>query len=191
MLNNASIAELLILEAEKAEGDRELAFRRAAHSAFMWPVEAGGLVRTGLPLTDLSGIGPSLARRIQQWLDSSPKVEPPPNRQEFLTLAQARKILAKNPKWQPLVKGDLQMHTQWSDGAGAIQDMATAALDRGYQYIGITDHTKGLKIAGGMDEQFLEKQGKEIAALNRGFKKQAFTILKSAELNLSPAGEGT
>ena len=190
MLNNASIAELLILEAEKAEGHRELAYRRAAHSAFMWPVEAWDLVKAGHPLTDLSGIGPSLARRIQHWLDSSPKVEPPPTRHEFLTLAQARKILAKNPKWQVHLKGDLQMHTEWSDGSGTIQDMATAAVERGYQYIGITDHTKGLKIAGGLDEQRLEKQGKEIAALNRNLKKQGFTILKSAEVNLSPAGEG-
>ncbi len=189
-LDNASIAELLILEAEKAEGHRELAFRRAAHSAFMWPVEAEDLVKAGLPLTDLPGIGPSLARRIQQWIDSPHKIEPALNREEFLTLAQARKILAKNPKWQTQLKGDLQMHTEWSDGAGTIQDMATAALERGYQYIGITDHTKGLKIAGGLDEQRLEKQGKEIAALNRNFKKQGLTILKSAEVNLSPAGEG-
>ncbi len=41
------------------------------------------------------------------------------------------------------------MHTQWSDGEGTIKDMANGALERGYQYIGITDHTKGLKIAGG------------------------------------------
>lgn len=190
MLDNASIAELLILEAENAEGHRELAFRRAAHSAFMWPVEAEDLVKAGQPLTDLSGIGPSLARRIQQWLDSPPNIEPPPNRQEFLTLAQARKILAKNPKWPTQLKGDLQMHTQWSDGAGTIQDMANAALERGYQYISITDHTKGLKIAGGLDEQRLEKQGKEIASLNRSLKKQGFTVLKSAEVNLSPSGEG-
>lgn len=190
MLNNASIAELLILEAAKAEGHRELAYRRAAHSAFMWPIEAADLLKGGQPLTELSGIGSSLARRIQQWRESPPKIEPPPNRQEFLTLAQARKILAKSPKWQIQVKGDLQMHTQWSDGAGTIQDMATTALERGYQYIGITDHTKGLKIAGGLDEQRLEKQGKEIASLNRNLKKQDFTILKSAEVNLSPAGEG-
>lgn len=48
-LDNASIAELLILEAEKAEGHRELAYRRAAHSAFMWPVEAADVVKGGLP----------------------------------------------------------------------------------------------------------------------------------------------
>lgn len=73
MPDNSSIAELPIREAEKAEGHRELTFRRAAHSAFMWPVEAADLVKAGHPLTDLSGIGPSLARRILQWFDSPPK----------------------------------------------------------------------------------------------------------------------
>ncbi len=77
-----------------------------------------------------------------------------------------------------------------SDGEGTIKDMATEALELGYQYIGITHHTQGLKIAGGLNEQRLEKQAKEIATLNRGFKKQGVTILKSAEVNLSPAGEG-
>lgn len=188
-LDNAAIAEHLIREAEIVEGHRELAYRRAARSAFMWPVEAAEVVNGGLSLTELVGVGPSLARKILRWFDSPPKAEPPPKRQEFLTLAQARKILAKNPEWQKQLKGDLQMHTQWSDGEGTIMDMATAALELGYQYIGITDHTKGLKIAGGLDEVRLQKQAKEIAALNRGFKK-GFTILKSAEVNLSPAGEG-
>ena len=82
------------------------------------------------------------------------------------------------------------MHTQWSGGEGTIKDMANAALEMGYQFICITDHTQGLKIAGGLDEHRLEKQVKEIAALSRGFKKQGFTILRSAEVNLSPAGEG-
>lgn len=68
--------------------------------------------------------------------------------------------------------------------------MAIAALEREYQFIGITDHTQGLKIAYGLFEQRLQKQAKEIATLNRGFKTQGFTILKSAEVKLSPAGEG-
>ena len=48
------------------------------------------------------------------------------------------------------------MHTQWSDGSGAIRDMAQSAAERGYEYIAITDHAKSLKIAGGMDEAYRE-----------------------------------
>jgi histidinol phosphatase-like PHP family hydrolase len=72
-------------------------------------------------------------------------------RREFLTLAQARKVLAKNPQWRARLNGDLQMHTEWSDGGGTISEMAAAAIERGYKFIAITDHTKGLKMEGGKD----------------------------------------
>jgi histidinol phosphatase-like PHP family hydrolase len=44
-------------------------------------------------------------------------------------------------------RGDLQMHTQWSDGAGTIESMAAAAMARGDRYLCVTDHSYGLKIA--------------------------------------------
>jgi DNA polymerase (family 10) len=47
------------------------------------------------------------------------------------------------------VRGDLQMHTTWSDGDASIAEMAEAAVARGNEYVAITDHTKVLKIAGG------------------------------------------
>jgi len=52
------------------------------------------------------------------------------------------------------------MHTHWSDGSGSITEMARAGLERGYEYIAITDHSKGLKIAGGIDELALARQGR-------------------------------
>ena len=58
------------------------------------------------------------------------------------------------------------MHTRWSDGSGTIAEMADVATDTSYEYIAITDHSKGLKIAGGIDERVLKKQGNEIAKLN-------------------------
>ena len=68
--------------------------------------------------------------------------------------------------------------------------MAEAAIKREYQYIAITDHTRGLKIAGGLDEERLEQQGREIIELNQRFRKRGtdFTVLRSAEVNLSPKG---
>ncbi len=192
-MDNASIAELLVREAQKAEGHRELAFRRAARAAFMWPLEASELAEGGGSLVQLAGIGPSLARRLEEWLlRPPPDVRPPLIRRDFLTLAKARRLLAKNPRWTERVKGDLQMHTEWSDGASAIAEMAAGGIARHYEYIAITDHTKGLKIAGGLDEKRLARQGREIDALNKHLRKQGteFTVLRSAEVNLSPAGEG-
>lgn len=192
-IDNASIAELLVREAETAEGHRERAFRRAAHAAFMWPVEASDLAAAGRSVTELAGIGPSLARHLMGWLEKPPEdLKAPPIRREFLTLAQAKKILGKDPGWSARLKGDLQMHTEWSDGASSVADMAEAAIERNYEYIAITDHTKGLKIAGGLDEKRLAKQGREIIDLNKRLASRGsqFTVLRSAELNLSSEGEG-
>ena len=69
---------------------------------------------------------------------------------------------------------------------------AEAAAERGYKYLAITDHSKGLKIAGGIDEQQLRKQGEEIEVVNASFRsnKMPFRLLRSIELNLSPEGRG-
>ena len=193
LLDNAAIAELLIREAETASEHRRLAFKRAARAAFRWPEEAAHLAAEERSLTELEGIGPWLARRLHDLFKSPPAaLDPPPIRCEFLTLAQARRTLANNPDWNYLLKGDLQMHTVWSDGSGTISAMAEAAIKREYQYIAITDHTKGLKIAGGLDEERLEQQGREIMELNQRFRKRGtdFTVLRSAEVNLSPKGQG-
>jgi histidinol phosphatase-like PHP family hydrolase len=187
-LDNAAIAELLGREAEGATGHTQLALTRAGRKAFLWEVEAMDLVRAGKSLTDPEGVGPFIARRIHEWIDKPPKIEKPPEiRREFLTMAQARRVLDEAPRFRSLLKGDLQMHTVWSDGSGTLLEMAEAAKLRGYHFISITDHTQGLKIANGLDERRLERQGREIKDLNSEL--PDFTVLKSAEVNLSPLGE--
>src|SRR5205085_1572464 len=82
------------------------------------------------------------------------------------------------------------MHTSWSDRSGSILDMARAATERGYGYIAITDHSKGLKIAGGIDEKALAEQAREIARINETMRRSGLTVLRSIEMNLNPRGEG-
>ena len=84
------------------------------------------------------------------------------------------------------------MHTVWSDGSGRLREMADAGVERGYEFIAITDHSKGLKIAGGIDEQQLREQGEEIEAINAWLRSsgEKLQLLRSVELNLNPAGEG-
>ena len=88
------------------------------------------------------------------------------------------------------MRGDLQMHTGWSDGSASVLEMAHAARERGYEYAAITDHSKGLKIAGGIDENALAKQGREIAGVNNTVSGSELTVLRSIEMNLNPRGEG-
>ncbi len=190
-LDNVALAELLAREAEAAEGHRQLAFRRASRQAFLWPEEASALHAARRSLTELAGVGPSIARLLHRWIEAPPKrVTPPPLRREFWSVAKARCCLAKHPRWRERLQGDLQMHTEWSDGATTLAEMAEGAAARGYRYIAITDHTKGLKIAGGMNEARLAEQGRAIKKLNSELKRAGteLTVLRSAELNLSTAG---
>jgi histidinol phosphatase-like PHP family hydrolase len=191
LLTNADLAELLARRADESEGLRQRAFRRAARNAFLWPEEARDLVAAGRPLTELQGIGPFLSVEVAKWLSHPPpKLSPPELRRDFLTLAEARRLLAVNSDWAKNLRGDLQMHTEWSDGSGSITEMAAAGLERGYEYIAITDHSKGLKIAGGIDELALAKQGDEIALWNKGRQRTPFRVLCSIEMNLNPQGQG-
>lgn len=157
----------------------------------MWEEEAALMLAEGRSLTELTAVGNSLARIIRQWIDSPPTIPAPtPIRQWFLSLPEARSIIAKHPSMR--VKGDLQMHTEWSDGAGRVEDMARAASDRGYEYVAITDHSKGLKIAGGITEAQLQRQAEEIEEVNANFQNEGrnIRVLRSIELNLDPQGKG-
>jgi histidinol phosphatase-like PHP family hydrolase len=191
-VKNSDIAELLARAAEHAKQPLQRALRRASRRSFLWPEEAEEIFARGESLTVLSGIGPYLNKQIIDWLRHPPELEEaiPEIRQNFLTLAEARTLRSKYPEHFREIRGDLQMHTLWSDGSGSVQDMAEAARSRGYSYIAITDHSKGLRIAGGIDEDQLGKQGEEIGAINESMRRNAggFRVLRSVELNLSPIG---
>ena len=194
MLSNIQIAELLALQAERESGFLARAFRRASRSAFLWPQEVAELAEQNRSLTELRAIGPFIEKQISRWLDRPPRLPrtTPAIRRDFISLADARQLLAKKPEWAKNLRGDLQMHSRWSDGSGTIGEMADAATARSYQYIAITDHSKGLKIAGGIDERALEKQGAEIEKLNMVLRKSRrnLVVLRSLEMNLNRCGEG-
>jgi putative hydrolase len=190
-ISNADIAELLALEADKVQGQLRIALKRAARLSFVWPVEATELIAKREPLISLSGVGPYIEKRIRAWIEAGTMAPKPPSiRQGFLTVRDARRILARHRLWRAGYQGDLQMHTTWSDGSGTVHEMADTALQLGYSYIGITDHSKGLKIAGGMNEGHLERQRIEIDAVNHDLRGRAFRVLHGIELNLNPDGEG-
>lgn len=85
------------------------------------------------------------------------------------------------------IKGDLQMHTKWSDGSASTKEMALAAQDMGYQYVAITDHSGTLQIASPMDENRTKIQMKEIENLNREM--EDLTVLKGLEVNIGSDGK--
>jgi len=84
------------------------------------------------------------------------------------------------------IKGDLHCHTKWDGGKNTIEEMVKVARERGYEYLGIADHTKFLRIERGLDEKKLALQRKEIDKLNERLKIKdlRFKILQGAETNI-------
>lgn len=191
-IHNSGIAELLALEAEVSKPPVQRALRRASRRAFLWDEEAEDILSKSRSLTELSGVGPYISKLIQRWIEKPPVIpHPPETREHFLTWTDAVSSLRARPDWKSNLKGDLQMHTLWSDGADSIEVMANEAASLGYQFVGITDHSKGLKIAGGINEQQLAQQRMEIDTVNRSMEMNGHTmrVLRSIEVNLSPSGE--
>jgi DNA polymerase (family 10) len=85
------------------------------------------------------------------------------------------------------IKGDLHVHTNWSDGNNTVEEMARASMRRGYRYIAICDHSVSMGIARGLKRQRLEKQIEEIKAVNLGLR--GFKILTGIEVDIKPNGD--
>jgi histidinol phosphatase-like PHP family hydrolase len=84
--------------------------------------------------------------------------------------------------------GDLQMHSEWSDGSPTLQDIAEACRERGYRYSAVTDHSYGLKIAGGMSMAEAVQQRKAIDDVNARHGPQ-FRLLQGIEANIDATGQ--
>jgi len=84
------------------------------------------------------------------------------------------------------IKGDLHVHTKWSDGSHDLDTIVEAARKRGFEYIAITDHTKGLGVAHGLDDSRLAEEGRLIDSTNGKLK--GFRILKGTEIDIRADG---
>ncbi|OZI11770.1 DNA polymerase/3'-5' exonuclease PolX [Bacillaceae bacterium SAS-127] len=84
------------------------------------------------------------------------------------------------------MKGDLHMHTTWSDGANSIEEMVEACRAKGYEYMAITDHSRYLKVANGLSIERLLKQNEEIRRLNAKY--DDIEILSGIEMDILPDG---
>ncbi len=196
---------------------RDLAFAQTSQQKmFGYKRAAAAIFALDTPLTELvgpdgvwpkiSGIGPGSARVIREVLETgdSPTVEQAVEssgrrgdidrrrqlRRHFLSRAEVRRVLADPGFAGPAVeqyRGDLQMHSEWSDGSPTVQDIADACVERGYQYSAVTDHSYGLKIAGGMSMAEAVQQRKAIDEVNTRCGRQ-FRLLQGIEANIDAAG---
>ena len=181
-------------------------YKRAAKAilALEEPIES--LVQPDGTLRKIPNIGPSSSRVILEVLQTgtSPTVERAiaesgrtkdieqrrDLRGHFLSRAQVLAAL-RNPKLAgPRLedyRGDLQMHSTWSDGSQSLDDIVAAGIERGYSYCAVTDHSYGLPIAGGVSMAKLLEQHRAIDRLNRKHR-GAFRLIKGIEANIRADG---
>ncbi len=140
----------------------EYGFKRQDNGEILCPEEAEVYETLGLP-----------------WI-------PPELREDQGELEAARTgELPRLVKWDD-IRGDLHAHTDWSDGADTLQEMAEAARAKGYHYLVISDHTQSLGVANGLTPERLRAQRAEIEALNAQY--DDFTVLQGCELEIKADG---
>jgi len=201
---NLSLAGLLLdLAFVYGESQRAWGYKRAAKAVLRLDRHITPLVEANT-FRAIPGIGPTtdrIAREllhdggsafVAQAIRDSEKAEQIASlhalRQHFLSRAAVQQIVER--RGSPSVakyRGDFQMHSVWSDGAETLESIVHACLARGYRCAGMTDHSYGLAIAGGMTMAKAAEQHAEIDALNAKFKRR-FRMFKGIEANIRPDG---
>jgi histidinol phosphatase-like PHP family hydrolase len=111
-------------------------------------------------------------------------------RENFLTRSEVLEALNDSSLTGPTLadyRGDLQMHSTWSDGSMSLDDIARAGIERGYQYSAVTDHSYGLRIAGGVPMADIPRQQAEIDEVNARHRGR-FRLFKGIEANIRADG---
>ena len=182
-------------------------YKRAAAAIFRLERPLFELKAASGTLPKIAGIGPASARVIEEVLDAgvSPTVERAVDnsgrrseierrrtlRQHFLSRARVLHVLHDPALTGPKVeeyRGDFQMHSEWSDGGATLDAISRACQARGYEYAAVTDHSHGLKIAGGMSMQEAGEQRQAIAAINANTRSR-FRLLQGIEANIAADGQ--
>ena len=181
---------------------RTFGYKRAASAVLSLEHPLTELRVTNGTLRKIPGIGPASSRVILEVLEMgrSPTVESAVEqsgraeeirkrrelRTHFLSRAEVLRILGDPGFGGPSVEdyhGDLQMHSEWSDGAPTLDEIIEACIQRGYEFAAVTDHSYGLKIAGGMSMAAAADQWRAIDRLNAQ-SGDRFRLIRGIEANI-------
>jgi len=181
-------------------------YKRAASAVLTLETPLTDLVTTTGALPKIGGIGPASARVIHETLDTggSPTVERAIDasgrrddierrralRTHFLSRAEVVRVLRDDSLPGPALAdyaGDLQMHSEWSDGSPSVEDISRACQARGYAYAAVTDHSHGLPIAGGMTMNEAAEQRRALDQVNATT--DHFRLLQGIEANIGADGQ--
>jgi histidinol phosphatase-like PHP family hydrolase len=201
---NLQLAGLLLdMAAVAGESQRGWGYSRAAKAVLRIDDPITPLVESNTFKT-IPGIGPTTDRIARELIydGGSPFVEKAVRdagkeeavaklhalRHHFLSRAAVKEILSRRGRpSRSGYRGDFQMHSVWSDGAETLASIVDACLARGQSCAGITDHSYGLPIAGGMTMAQVKEQHAEIDALNATHA-GTFRLFKGIEANIRQDG---
>lgn len=184
VLNRFDIIEEVEIDGARVLGKHPLGFQIAIHASDQAAFGSRWLETTG-PLGHLSLLGSALdtpasdEREIYERLGL--RWIAPEFRQGVDELDRARSGELDEVIRIEDVRGELHSHTVWSDGAGTIEEMAAAASGRGYDYLGISDHSHSLGVANGLDRTRLLAQG---AAIREVSARLGFPLFRSSEVEV-------
>jgi len=205
---NAAVGGFLrdLAYAQSSE-QKAFGYKRAAAAIFWLEQPLTALRAANGTLPKIPGIGPASTRVILEVLETggSPTAERVIGesakaddirrrrslRANFLSRAAVVSILADPSLEGPSPAdygGDLQMHSEWSDGRPTMAEIASGCIERGYRFAAVTDHSHGLKIAGGMSMADAEQQHREIDRVN-ATTGAAFRLIKGVEANIDREGQ--
>lgn len=174
--SNSELAEALFLLSEYEEpGERRLAFLRAAYSAFDAPGPARGAVLDGAPpwlqplVSQLVGCdGPDALEAAVERLSSGGHARRRQTRERFLARRDVASVLqSANPALRPeRMRGACHWHTKDSDGKASLETMARACQRQGRSWAVVSDHSRGLEVASGLDQEGVRLQRRRVARWN-------------------------
>jgi putative hydrolase len=204
---NAVVGFLLRdLAAIQASPEKKFGYKRAASAVLALDDPLTALMSSNGLVRKISGVGAASTRIIREVLDtgSSATVEEAivtsgrsediarrrMLRPHFLSRAEVRRVLDDSSLTGGRLedyRGDFQMHSVWSDGVATVTELAAACVARGYGYSAVTDHSYGLKIAGGMSMDEAGQQHEEIERINAAYG-SSFRMIKGIEANIDVDG---
>lgn len=174
-----------LLERSRADTYRVRAFRGAAATVVrMAPAELERKAAAG-SLTDLTGIGKASAAVIAEALEGGV-----PTYLADLEEKAAGPLVAGGEAVEAALRGDLHLHSDWSDGGSPIEEMVATALELGREYVALTDHSPRLKVANGLSADRLRRQLVVIDGLNAHLSSagEHFRLLRGIEVDILEDG---
>jgi putative hydrolase len=169
-----------LLDRAREKSYRVRAYQRAAEAVrALAPDELAARIAAGT-LTELEGIGPKTAAVVEEVLATGTTT--------YLAKLEEETAVQRGAgdELRALLKGDLHVHSTWSDGGADVRTMALTARDLGHEYLVLTDHSPRLTIANGLSPERLEQQLDEVAALNQEL--APFRIFTGIEVDILEDG---